>query len=956
MNLTIQKTQAKSAWITLVFLWLSGLALHAQPVETWCLLNNTNSVPAGSTLNINAPGLFPGVTQVQNKVIELGDNATLIIGTSFTMIDCYIKCGNNAVIIVQGDGTLFRSVRSNFFTCGQFLWQGIKMDPGSRMDFAGCGIYNARIGILFSPGYNNSTNILRGSRFDNNEIGIQAGTDLADGATVGFAISWGNTFNVSSQSLPGGIPIAGLVVTRNSNLAFGTSGIRNEFKNTLVGAWVRNGGHLTIANAAFREMRSVNTGVIASAYQKTGILCQQGSLSVTKGVNGGNCEFYSEKYNIRAIQPTGLLSVQHAFFDNTLYIPSHSGLAQVVTAIFINNATVPVNISIEKNRFEGPHRGIYCERPPGNSFATNTTISNNVYLSSNRFLEVKGIYDATNNFWILGNRVESNQTSGYPANAIFISGTGNNYLVSSNYIYRYGTAAALQGLINGSEVQSFAIAFENMNGIGNEIVYNTVESNINPALGAAYTSQSYHSFVKCGIHVFNCPGVNVCSNETNDTYRGFHFAGNCINSKFGYNKMKRHVFGVLAQSDANAGTDLGDQVRTENEWFGAGSYINGGVAAYNPESSVLFNIIVNDALPPYYPPTFSPLIGWIKVEAGDVNPCEFRSTNFSEDDENIAKDLYPFKDVINRWDMRSYLIDKVMCYQGSNVPSINNFFNSAAVTSEFAYAGAFRRFHDAFAANNIHAAQLSNQTSQFIDKHAQFIALWESLALDTLNPDPSQLAQIQARNQQLNSIQSQMNGDVVNFINSKNSALLTIQNGLPALPANNLWESSWKTILQAAVKRGQNIELSAADISALKDIANSCTTQRGIAVRSVLTYMPVEESDPYTAQEHKDNCAPQGPGKENGLKQHNHAHEEQHSELSLFPNPANTQLNVEAQAPIQTWKIFNANGMLLQQGALKDESSRRLLLDVGELNEGLYFIEVETAQGEHNTARFLKIR
>lgn len=79
----------------------------------------------------------------------------------------------------------------------------------------------------------------------------------------------------------------------------------------------------------------------------------------------------------------------------------------------------------------------------------------------------------------------------------------------------------------------------------------------------------------------------------------------------------------------------------------------------------------------------------------------------------------------------------------------------------------------------------------------------------------------------------------------------------------------------------------------------------------------------------------------------------QQSSISVFPNPANTQINiaVATNETVQV-RIFNANG---QQVAVAKQSGKNVYqADVSQLPAGVYFVTVQTADGTTEKQSFVK--
>ncbi|HTF04260.1 MAG TPA: T9SS type A sorting domain-containing protein [Bacteroidia bacterium] len=75
-------------------------------------------------------------------------------------------------------------------------------------------------------------------------------------------------------------------------------------------------------------------------------------------------------------------------------------------------------------------------------------------------------------------------------------------------------------------------------------------------------------------------------------------------------------------------------------------------------------------------------------------------------------------------------------------------------------------------------------------------------------------------------------------------------------------------------------------------------------------------------------------------------HESETSNVSLFPNPATTVLNIQTTEVIEHVFIYNSTGALVQ-------TETRNSFSVAELSAGVYILQVQTASGI-STSRFIK--
>ncbi|MDA3823937.1 MAG: family 16 glycosylhydrolase [Bacteroidales bacterium] len=71
--------------------------------------------------------------------------------------------------------------------------------------------------------------------------------------------------------------------------------------------------------------------------------------------------------------------------------------------------------------------------------------------------------------------------------------------------------------------------------------------------------------------------------------------------------------------------------------------------------------------------------------------------------------------------------------------------------------------------------------------------------------------------------------------------------------------------------------------------------------------------------------------------------ENMHSQIKIFPNPTNSQLNIKSEVPISEYVINDLNGRVLFER--KNISETRILYDVSSLPTGMYMVMVKTEMG-----------
>jgi len=76
--------------------------------------------------------------------------------------------------------------------------------------------------------------------------------------------------------------------------------------------------------------------------------------------------------------------------------------------------------------------------------------------------------------------------------------------------------------------------------------------------------------------------------------------------------------------------------------------------------------------------------------------------------------------------------------------------------------------------------------------------------------------------------------------------------------------------------------------------------------------------------------------------------------LSIYPNPSNGQVFVESNEGIQSIQLFSMNGQLIRNQTLNN--LKNFSLDLSSLNEGLYFMRLQTAKGDWKVKKLILSR
>jgi len=74
--------------------------------------------------------------------------------------------------------------------------------------------------------------------------------------------------------------------------------------------------------------------------------------------------------------------------------------------------------------------------------------------------------------------------------------------------------------------------------------------------------------------------------------------------------------------------------------------------------------------------------------------------------------------------------------------------------------------------------------------------------------------------------------------------------------------------------------------------------------------------------------------------------------FSVYPNPANDVLHIASDTELNSARVFDVAGKLVKEVHIGGAYSNAM--DISELNNGVYILEIETVTGESNTSKILK--
>ena len=855
-----------------------------------------------------------------------------------------IVIGVNATVDFIGDGTTAALVGC------EKLWQGISQQTGSRFRVNGYTIEDAQTAIQT---VDKTSLVVANNQFSKNYIGIAySGTDGTDLNITG------NTFDGEPDLLPPFDDNLGIqskswlgIYLNKSNemgipIAIGIeSGIPNTFTNLRLGLFAEGNIDLMMANNEFENIRSTPTvnyqnegyGVYIKGIGGTTLLDFNGNTG--SGFNNCRIGIYAEKADvniydalmncnrkgIEVVQSQAEINIK----DNTINVPAFgTGISLLhndgADDILVKDNTITVSSPPEaQNR--GAGYGIALQE------STNRPPSKNVRILSNIIEMNTGFVNA--NFNSAG---------------IFLNAT-NNVRVSNFNEISCATSDDVGILVQGSA--DCRINNNEITGIGQNGIGLKVENTTNT--------------------VYSC-------NDFNTLKTGAEFKqGNASSTYFIQNNFSPPMGNGLIYRDA---LSINEQEHHLNKWLG-GSVDYSGAAALNENSNpftILHQLyITHTTASPYWPfmPSVPNIIGgdqiWFSVEGTDdlLAPCGENAIippdgKPTKHDKRIVEGLLLTGDYIasRLWAVERSAYDKLLSLDlenlGLSTDELNKFLNFQNI-AENGKIGAYHSVKGGLASiyNNTPALQDDWEASWQIKRNLlkDWFELQQSLDENSSETEWNTLADLESDITDLNTKldltwqEKQLTANTKTDLTRLANEVLTVD----IKPQE--YEKAVHTILLNTALSG-NTAFDQPQIDLLKDIANQCPLESGIAVhlaRSLYTLIDADE-------EFINDCS--GIQALRNSSGHDELAESLKAKLEkktiretwhIFPNPANGQVFVQYNSPIGGHiKLVNSFGNLLFSKPLRTGKGD-LVINSSSFPSGLYFMQLYDARGKLDSKKII---
>lgn len=927
-------TRARSGLLIALFMYIFAGLLSAQ--QTICEKNSnfTPDIVIGANSGSLTKTSSLGITGWLNKKVLI--NGTLEVNSNFLISSCTVKMGDLGVIKVD-NGFLLQSVYSNYFHCPTptgNLWTGIQAN--GSLSFFFNQIEDASIALEIKAA--TASVVFVGNTVNRNNTGISA---------AGFAVNAivaANTFDCTT-------PING------STIALGTAGISLRFcPSAALGRTESVPAYRNIyrrQRCGISLVSSTATVGLSTFDSNTRGIYARSSFLTARGVDAGlttdftlndedvytlatrmeifHCNMDNcRKYNISSLSNNSLQRVD--IHDNTIHVTADPSPTNEKMAI-----------SLDRTRLGSD--GVFR-----NTIDKNHIIINNFGANYRRGMHIRGSLGIHDFLRVSDNVIDVG------------SGGSNDPVKQTKYI-----DVDISGADNFNITKNIINSTNTFNQGHNRWGIFTVNGALNPSKGNQMLENHITGFGPddgcCAIHSEDGGPWRICSNTTDQTFRGFHFLGNCGESSFGANTMGNHNYdpqntniagtGMLIQGHDADNAFIGDQVCQFNTWnvtdyslphaYTAIILGNGG----NPPSSTTISNnefkVANLSDATQAPIDRNPMTNWFK-SASCLEPtgCVDVIVRWDDNDERI-RNQYPTPQTtpgVEEWQSTRYVLSKLNQYPelvaGDPTGHIANFQSAYSQSS----AAKFAKFdlamsHVSDVAVNIQTP-LQNLESAMQNKIAQINTL------DAGINDYTNMASEVMINRAL------LLNDLANLTAQRNSLLDQIQGALQvkldecevannSLPTNQIYEQNQKVINSIAIKRARGLELVQADIDALHSIAQQCSQMAGRTKSAAAAMLPTEEDIIYWREDpNLQDCAQRAGGRSNTVDTY---------DFQVSPNPASSLLHVEWQATATgQLLITDLSGRTLQSFEIS-EYGKSQDIPVQNFTNGMYLLSFKQASG-----------
>lgn len=835
-------------------------------------------------------------------------NGTLYIDELTLFIDCTIKMGPGARMIVQGNQSI-EVFFSRIFACDQ-MWEGIRLEQNSNGSFWYCHIQDANNAIHTTR---NAPIAAVHNRFNRNNVGIRSafaapgGTALPTSLVTTFF--FGNEFTMSSsmnnpypgQSLAINWPTG--ILLRNSSASIpGLAGAPNRFSRLGYGIHIFGSSLVTIGNAQF------------TGQDVAGIWSNRCFLNI----NAANPCHFKDNYVAGIWTKAGNTNISGCTFGADEYqlygiITERSG-----STLFQNNFV------LDKTHIAA----VYCERGSHDIHVVNNTIditslANGIMVETPTGVSAQGVCSVDDNKITIN---ENGQADNIGIHVI--GGTGDNFQITYNTL-----DIRPQG---GMFYNIRGILFEQCTGLDHLVSGNTIFNALDDKSAAAAI---YIRGVQNGVY---------CLNTTDDSFDGMVFFGNNFPADVERNYFDHHNYSLVVDGNAFSPAVIGQQVRKANAWNPEGYKVLAAVCTGDAELSQFFihspNVLY---FPP--PPFVSPPTNWFIDFFGDPNPfntCVRRPEASGDFEIQIAEGTYFASSTspLVQWELKRNLYYKMLrnSNYGQENPAFAAFFSANASTS----AGKFAKVErDLYLAGTMSAslledlAEIATQRDSLLLQLAQL----EASQQPPSEPEPVNVTFANAKHALLDDL-SELGEEEATLLDQHfanvAAQLATIRAYNQAIPVTHTFEANQKAINEIGIKMALGEPLLQSDLTTLENIAEQPDSTAGTTQWRAASMLPCRVGVSPRSNGHDERPSVLA----------EMAQKEAFQQLFVAPNPVSDEVNVRFQQPFTgTLTLLDAFGRSVREVAVSETLFATIVCQG--LPNGIYYLQ---AQGDKQKPRIAK--
>jgi hypothetical protein len=931
------------------------------------------------------------VVNINNQTWSLGNvgnlciivSGTLTINSNKTFTNCVFKMNPGSRILVTGpfttlksNGCCFKGVIPSTLSPGTG-WDYIEIAQGSKARFTNSWIQDSWKGILCHPRFT-PTGIIslitcKNTTFYNNQIGISTPA-LVSGNIVGDLNLVLNNCEMYGAIQPSGVSFASVGIflnnVKNVNLNSATGTNRFHHLNTfgIQGGTIQN---LIVSKCSFKN-------ILYNAYGSWAIYVDDGlaganfvgSVSIT-GLGGP------------AIANNTIDNCSHGIAiskANTKVVNCNINVAQDGVSIY-NSPNATLNISDNRIKCSGLNswgRGVCLFNCA--PFGLNSKVNNN---HIDIFNTVGSIANSLNGvgIWLSGapTQTKLDIRSNY---LNIVSGQYGLMSLGLDQLWVLGNYCNIPHVAGANEKNGFFI----QDGSSHTVSCNTVVSNTSIGTNFSATIAS-----PIGIKMDNTKRSFVSCNILGDASgipTGLHFDHPCDDTKVRGNNFKTTRIGLIC--GINNCSFVSDNDGEGNEWnmttpptgsttsffakhFGGGTQVQASkfkVASIDPTSfkpgqtnggvdppsgwftylspTVAFPAVTNACIAECA--TYSPAPAIATPGASDFNTASF-GVALGLDPTPQYPDTEQWQSSLDVYEKLDH--DAILRY---STPEYLAFYTSMANTDIARFSEATRLMKNVYPEYDASLAALYDMNDGYMNQ----LSILDSIFIDTSDSlDDSSTVMIYEAHR--NELQNQITAnydDIQQHIAAAYAAKAsTVASTLQIV--NNLSESAiheWneKTIDKIILKTTAigNANFTSQQQADIITVSNQCPlaggkivyTARGL--RGLFDFMVYDYDD-------ANNCQAQGFLSRPNDDKMNLAHEQ----LSLYPNPANTELNIQSNivhSNIQL-QIIDMLGHLVYSNEIST-TSQGVKLDISNIPVGIYLINLKTSNGTNKQTKLSIIR